>query len=92
MDIPITIFGGMIPAMDDLLLPDSAAALSENTFLYSGTLASIPIPKELHTLTTPSKARVYRLPKSYDNSDYLYESKWMEFDDAETDVIRAPSL
>lgn len=83
-------FGGMIPAMSDELLPEYAAALSENTWLYSGSLVGLPAPKSLHTLLAPTSAKVYRIPASYDRSTYLYNSLWLEFTNVDTDVVRAP--
>lgn len=88
--IKVGAFGGMVPAVDDRLLPETAAVLSQNTFLYSGALVPLPQPKELHTLTNAAAAKVFRLPAAYSNSEYLYDSVWMEFEDPNTDVVRAP--
>jgi len=83
-------FGGMIPAMSDELLPGYAAALSENTWLYSGSLVGLPAPKFLKDLLIPDSGKVYRIPTSYDRSTYLYNSIWIEFTNVDTDVVRAP--
>ena len=87
--IKIGSFGGMLPAVDNHLLPDTAAVYAENSFLYSGALRPIPKSKVLHTLAAPSSGFVYRIPKSYDDADYLYESFWMEFPSPDTDVLRS---
>ena len=83
-------FGGMIPAVADELLPDNQAALSQNTWLYSGKLVGLPVVKELKTLTNPDTAKVYRLPESYERSSYIPNSIYMEFTHLDTDVVRAP--
>ena len=82
-------FGGMLPAVAEYLLPDEAAVYAENVFLYSGALRPMPKPKPLHTLVDPVAGFVYRIPKSYDDPDYLYESKWLEFPSPNTNVIRS---
>jgi len=87
--IRIGSFGGMLPAVDENLLPDTAAHYAENCFLYSGALRPLPKPKDLHTLVDPSAGFVYRIPKSYTDADYLYESTWMEFASPNTNVIRS---
>lgn len=87
--IKIGTFGGMLPAVDDNLLPDTAAAYTENSFLYSGALRPLPKAKELHVLANPTAGKVYRLPKTYTDADYLYESKWLEFISPNTDIIRS---
>ena len=83
-------FGGMIPALSDELLPGAAAALSQNTWLYSGSLVGLPAPKSLKTLVSDDATKVYRIPSSYGRSTYLYNSLWLEFTNIDTDVIRAP--
>jgi hypothetical protein len=88
--LPINTFGGMLPAYSDELLPGGAAALSENTWLYSGSLVGLPTPKRLRTLLIPDSSKVYRIPESYDRSAYLYNSLWLEFSNVDTDVVRAP--
>ena len=86
----VATFGGMIPAVSDELLPDNQAALSENTWLYSGSLVGLPAPKPLYQLKSEDSTKVYRIPSSYDRSTYLYNSLWLEFTNVNTDVIRAP--
>lgn len=83
-------FGGMVPIVDDRLLPDTAATYSENCYLYSGVLQGFPEVKRLHDFDDPATSAVFRLPESYDNAGYLYGGFWMEFQNPDTNVIRAP--
>jgi hypothetical protein len=87
--IKIDTFGGMIPAVDDRLLPGKAAAHSENAWLYSGALTGVPQPTFVRTCA-PGTVKVFRLPASYDTSTNIYDSSWLEFTNADTDVIRSP--
>lgn len=82
-------FGGMIPVMDDRLLPDQYAAEARDTWLVHGTLKGLPVAQELHTCA-PGTVRVYRLPATYSNPSYMFGSSWMEFTDRNTDVVHAP--
>lgn len=82
-------FGGMLPAVDDTLLPDTAAALSENAWVYPGTLGGLKQTRFLRDLD-PSTRRVYRFPKN-EGQPYNYTfSHYMEFSDPDTDVVRSP--
>ncbi len=81
-------FGGMTPAIDDRLIGDRAAAWSENTWLYSGRLQGIPQP-ELVRACTAGTAKVFRLPNNFVDADHLEDSVWMEFENADTDIVRA---
>lgn len=83
-------FGGMVPAVDDRLLPPSAAANAINCWLYSGKLVPLRQGKIVHELVSPTAGKVFRLPTSYGNAAYLFDSTWMEFEDPLTDIIRAP--
>jgi hypothetical protein len=87
--VKVNTFGGMIPAIDDRLLSDQQAAYSENAWLYSGALNGLPVPTLLHEAAAGT-AKVYRIPNDYTNSRYLFDSFFMEFENADTDVIRAP--
>ena len=79
-----------MPAISDELLPGNAAALSQDTWLYSGSLVGLPAPKPLRQMLLADSAKVYRIPASYGRSTYLYDSLWLEFANADTDVVRAP--
>jgi hypothetical protein len=88
--LKVDTFGGMWPALSDELLPGNAAVLSENTWLYSGSLMSLPTPRSIRQLIASDSSKVYRIPATYDRSAYLYNSIWIEFTNADTDVVRAP--
>lgn len=83
--------GGMIPAVDERLLPDNAAAHTENGLLKSGSLIPLPEYQVLQSLA-PATSFAYRLPVSYADAQFLYGSHWMEFDDPDTSVVRAPTI
>jgi hypothetical protein len=83
-------FGGMLPAIDDRLLPDYQATQAEDSWLYSGALIGLPAPVEVHPCDATGTGKVYRLPASYDAPGVFDTSTWMEFQDPDTDVIRAP--
>lgn len=85
----ISPFGGMIPAIDDGLLPDTAAAYAENTWVYPGTVKGMPELKLLRNNTSAAISKVYRLPNNFIDREHLADSFFMEFQDAETDVIRS---
>ena len=87
----IDTFGGMIPAVDDRLLPDRAAAHAENTWLYSGRLSGIPELSLVKALTAGT-SKVFRIPTNYIDSAHIEDSTWIEFADPNTDVIRAPVI
>lgn len=55
-------FGGMLPAWDDRLLPPDQAAVSQNAYLYAGTLIGWRKPKLLRQLVNSAAAFAYRLP------------------------------
>lgn len=86
----INVFGGMIPAQDDRLLPDGGAALAKNTWLYSGTLDGMKSPRFIRNLVNPATTRVYRIPSEPYETANFDTSTWMEFQDIEVEVIRAP--
>jgi hypothetical protein len=80
----------MVPALDDRLISDQAATYSVNGYLYSGKLIGLPSPKILRALDAPATGKVFRIPSDYGNAAYPFESTWMEFENSETDIIRAP--
>lgn len=89
--VKLNVFGGMVPAVDDRLLPDRAAAHSENTWLYSGALRGVPQPTLVRACSTGT-TRVYRIPESYSSGSVIDNSLWLEFENPYTDVIRAPVI
>lgn len=88
--IRIKAFGGMIPAVDDRLLPDMQAAQAENVWVYDGSLVGLPTLTAIHTCALAATAKVYRIPASYGDAFNFDGSLWLEFANAFTDVIRAP--
>lgn len=86
----INVFGGMIPAQDDHLLPDGGAALAQNTWLYTGTLEGFKSPRYLRNLTSSTAKRVYRIPNDAYEKTNFNNSIWMEFEDQDVEVLRAP--
>lgn len=87
--IKLPIFGGMIPATDPTLLPDAAADYSENAWLYSGALTGLPEPTLMHDLVNPAASKVFRIPGNSEDPSYLPNSFWMEFENPNTDVVKA---
>lgn len=83
-------FGGMVPAIDDRLLPESQAAYSENVWLYNGTLEPFKEQVHVHTLTSPAATKVFRIPLSTYDKGAIADSFWMEFENIDTDVVRSP--
>src|SRR6266576_2152309 len=85
-------FGGGLPAWDDRLLPDGQASLALNTYLFSGNLIGWRQPKLLYQLKDSAAKYVYRLPNKDTNNTAITatDSFWMEFEDADTCVIRTP--
>lgn len=82
-------FGGMIPAIDDRLLPDPNGAYAENTWLQQGALTGIRTPKLIRN-NSASIGKVYRIPINYADSAHFSQSYFVEFQDPNTDIIKAP--
>lgn len=82
-------FGGMIPAVDDTLLPDTAASLSRNVWVISGALEGLRETQFLKNLNPPTR-KVYRIPLTESQPFNYTNSYYMEFTDPETDVLRTP--
>jgi hypothetical protein len=88
--VKILAFGGMVPATDDRLLQDSAAALSRNCYLYTGQLVGMVSPKFIRNMTNPDYGKAFRIPKNYYDAEHIEDATWMEFPSIDTDVIRSP--
>lgn len=84
-----TPFGGMVPLVDGTLLPDNAATLSRDTYLYDGTLRGLPEPKLIHTCADSKATRAFRIPNNYVDNIHLNDAVWLEFQNPNTDVIRS---
>src|SRR5258707_4019798 len=84
-------FGGMLPAWNDLLLPDGQAAFSVNGYLFSGSLIGWRQPKLLKALQATTRF-AYRIPNKSTNNTAITapDSFWMEFTDPNTAVMRTP--
>jgi hypothetical protein len=87
--IKLQAFGGMIPVMDDRLLPGSNAADAQNVWLYSGALQGIRAPRDIHTFSDPNTRYAYRIPKTSDTRDFT-NSYWLEFTTTDTSVVKSP--
>ena len=85
-------FAGMVPIKDQSQLPSNYAAYSRNTWLYGGNIQGFVAPISLHTLANPSALSVYRIPVDPTQPDNFANSTWLEFADANTNVIRAPMI
>lgn len=90
--IKVQDFGGMIPAMDDRLLPQNNAALSQNAWVYTGAIEGLRSPVAIYTPSNSLTKKVYRIPKTFFDKDHIPDSYWLEFTNADTDVIRSPTV
>ena len=81
-------FLGMVPSRDLTLLPDNAAAYSQNTYLYGGAIQGFISPLSVRTLANANATSVYRVPLG-DPLDFN-NSTWIESTDPYTNIIRAP--
>ncbi|MFZ9648749.1 MAG: SwmB domain-containing protein [Fluviibacter sp.] len=90
--IKLETFGGMNPAVDDHLLPNSGASYSENAWVYEGNLSGFRAPRLVKNLTNSAAKRVYRIPLDPYEKTNIANSVWMEFTDANTDFVRAPVI
>lgn len=88
--VKINAFGGTIPATDDRLLPDTAATVSRNAWLYSGALIGLVSPKYVRDMTNTGYGKVYRIPNNYTDAEHFEDATWMEFSNIDTDVLRSP--
>jgi hypothetical protein len=80
----------MIPATNNRLLPQHAAAYSVDAYLYKGELIGWRKPKALYNLKNSTTRRAYRIPQNLALTKITDPSYWLEFDDVDTDVIRSP--
>lgn len=90
--IKLASFGGMVPAVDERLLPDNAAAYSKNTWLYTGDLEGFRQPRFIRNLVSSTAKRVFRIPLDPMEKTNYNNSNWLEFEDETVTVIRAPML
>lgn len=90
--IKLEAFGGMLPAWDSRLLPEGQADFARNCYLFSGSLIGWRKPKLLRQLLDSTAKYVYRIPNknTNDTSILAADSKWLEFTDPDTNVLRSP--
>lgn len=90
--IKLDTFGGMLPAWSTRLLPDGQASYSQNAYMFSGNLTGWRQPKLLRWLTNSVAQYVYRVPNKTTNNTTITasDSKWLEFLDPDTNVMRSP--
>lgn len=82
-------FGGMIPALDPHLLPQGAAALAENTWVYTGAVQGFKRLKPVYTPANSGAQMVFRIPIDKPDADRIPNSYWLEFLSPNTDVVRS---
>lgn len=80
----------MIPAVDEQLLPNNAASLSQNAWVYSGRLAGMNVPELVYTCSSSAITKIFRLPNNF--NDNILDTTWIEFQNLDTDVVRAPVI
>jgi hypothetical protein len=88
--VKINAFGGMVPASDARLIPDHAATLSQNCWLYSGELRGLVAPTLVKALVDPSTGKVYRIPINFFDTQHFNNATFMEFPDPNTDIVPSP--
>lgn len=92
MIISIPTFGGMIPALDKHLIEAKNSQYVENAFMYSGALRGIAAPSRINEADFLGTTRyAFRIPLNATDPTYLFDSVWLEFENADTDVITAPT-
>jgi hypothetical protein len=84
-------FGGMIPAIDENLLPQNNAAFSQNAWVYSGTIEGFRELTPVHVLANPLAKKAFRIPIQYYDKDHIPDSYWLEFTTQDVDVIQSPT-
>jgi hypothetical protein len=88
--IKLTAFGGMVPAVDERLLPETGAAQANNVWLYSGALEGIREPLAVYTCQQARTKRAFRIPYSATDRAHLQNAYWLEFPYEDVDVIKGP--
>lgn len=85
-------FSGMIPAMDESLLPDNAAVMNLNTDPGAGgILVGLPQLKSVGVLLN-TRRYAYRIPRTDDVANLYAPSAWLAFDDPNSKVVRTPNV
>lgn len=88
--VKLQAFGGMIPAINDRLLPTQQASYARNTYFYNGTLIGWRQPKLLFNLASSTTRMAYRIPVDEADRRITADAYWLEFSDVDTKVLRTP--
>lgn len=88
--VKIPTFAGMVPSIDPHIVGDQHASYTQNSWLYSGALVGLPKMEEVHKMVNPNAVKAFRIPINDANPTYLFDSVWVEFENASTDFISAP--
>jgi hypothetical protein len=83
-------FGGMLPAVDSHLLPESSASLAENAWVTTGALQGFKAPRKVYDPVNPRTRKVFRVPAGRPDAAAMANSYWLEFPSANTDVVPSP--
>jgi hypothetical protein len=84
-------FGGMIPAVDGHLLPNSAGEFVENAWVHTGAVQGYKQLKKIYTPLSTATQKVFRIPIKLRDADRIPNSYWLEFPSPNTDVVRSPT-
>lgn len=83
-----TVFGPMLPKIDDELLPNKFAQIAENMRLGSGALVPLRLPAPVSGVTMPGTAEIGTIYRAgvglSSNVDY-----WLQFE-GDVDVVKGP--
>jgi hypothetical protein len=90
--IKVEMFGGMAPAVDNKYLPMNNASYAVNAWLDLGTLTGFYELMEIVTAPIPQIGKAYRIPLDYDAPHIIDGSKWMFFENPDTDIIRGQTF
>lgn len=83
-------FGGMIPAVNDYYLPPNQSSSCENAWVYSGAIEGFRDLRLAYTCQSNATRKVFRIPLGFLDATRIPNSYWMEFENADTDVVRSP--
>src|SRR5215475_16138268 len=83
-------FGGMIPIVDDRLLQDSNASYAQNVLVIHGRCEPFAASINVHTLVDPLSQYAFRVPIGPAGVEHMPDSYWLEFRNANTQVVRSP--
>lgn len=91
--IRLTKFSGMMPAVDDRLLPDQNASYAQGVHFGEGTLRGFRPTASVFSMVGPSNLKVFRFPNDPTLPGTVNDfsnSVWMEFNTRDVDVLRSP--